>query len=80
MMMVQAAVVPGRMLNSNHEEIFAQQAKELQKTKSKGRKPVGHAFLAFPLKERVELCNDTDADCFLCSRYCDHSSWLVLLD
>lgn len=37
----QAAVVPGRMLNSNHEEIFAQQAKELQKTKSKGRKPVG---------------------------------------
>ncbi|KAK9900675.1 hypothetical protein P389DRAFT_15993 [Cystobasidium minutum MCA 4210] len=43
-MMVQAAVVPGRMLNSNHEEIFAQQAKELQKTKSKGRKP----FLACP--------------------------------
>lgn len=37
---VNAAVVPGRMLNTNHEEIFAQQAKELQRTKAKGRKPV----------------------------------------
>lgn len=38
---VDAAVIPGRMLNTNHEEIFAQQAKELQRTKAKGRKPVG---------------------------------------
>lgn len=41
---VNAAVVPGRMLNTNHEEIFAQQAKELQRTKAKGRKPVSPHF------------------------------------
>jgi hypothetical protein len=41
-----AGVVPGRMLNSNHEEIFAQQAKELERTKSKGRKPVCLSFVS----------------------------------
>lgn len=42
---VQAGVIPGRILNSNHEEIFAQQQKELQRTKAKERKPVGLFFM-----------------------------------
>ena len=39
---VQAAVVPmpGRMLNKGHEEVFAAQAKESERTKQRERKPV----------------------------------------
>jgi len=41
---VQAGVVPGRMLNKGHEEVFAAQAKESERTKQRERKP----FLACP--------------------------------
>jgi hypothetical protein len=37
---VQAGVVPGRMLNKGHEEVFAAQAKESERTKQRERKPV----------------------------------------
>lgn len=41
---VHAAVVPGRMLNKGHEEVFAAQIKENERTKQRERKPVSPTF------------------------------------